>query len=277
MDWECLEVLFVCLIDLFFFPAWPWGDGVYSSCLYVLASLCLSVVTHKPRECLGNSVNHLKKKRLPIAWFYWSLWGVSWRKACRQAKGGRAKGDTPSFLKHQAYRILSCDSCLRSHSSEIRVWDDMSLERTDVHQTDKSSARIMPHRTQTKPKEVKRINISIYGSWKNISLLITNRGVADLFFLRTYKISCALFVNSGPPIANKCYRPWHISATMHFVSGIWNHPSVLDSLLLDISNLRERGFILAQSSGYSPPSCRSPRAGPWGSRCYCGLQTRDSI
>lgn len=42
---------------------------------------------------------------------------------------------------------------------------------------------------------------------------------------------------------------------MHFVPGIWKtyYPSVLDSFSMIKSNVGERGFILAQSLGYSQP------------------------
>lgn len=89
-----------------------------------------------------------------------------------------------------------------------------------------------------------------------------NRCVAKLF-LRAYKIFYILFLNSAPS-ENKYCRPWHVLATMGFVLGLWEiyYLYVLDSFHVDISNLWERRFIVAQSSGYSPSSCGSHRPRP---------------
>lgn len=37
--------------------------GVDGFCLDVPVALCLLVITHKPRGCLGNLVNHLRKEK----------------------------------------------------------------------------------------------------------------------------------------------------------------------------------------------------------------------
>lgn len=36
-------------------------QGEWRFCLYLRVALCLLVITHKPSECRGNLVNHLKK------------------------------------------------------------------------------------------------------------------------------------------------------------------------------------------------------------------------
>lgn len=39
------------------------GNGVYRFCLCVPVALRLLVITHKPRKCLSNLVNHLRKEK----------------------------------------------------------------------------------------------------------------------------------------------------------------------------------------------------------------------
>lgn len=162
------------------------GNGVYSSCLYVLVSLCLFVVTLKARECLGHLVNHLKKNRLPIAWFYWSFLRGVLGKGLQMSQGRRCL-ETPSSLKYQTHRTLPRDVCLRSRSSDIHFWNWASRvtrpRRGQMYARQESlPVGIVPHRAQTNPKGVKRINVLTCSSWKDISSSITNRGVAALHF-----------------------------------------------------------------------------------------------
>lgn len=183
--------------------------------------------------------------------------------------------DTSSSLKYQTYRVLPCDFCLRSHSSDIQFWNWASRvtcpQRGQMYTRQESlSLGIVPHRTQTNPKEVKRTNVLTCRSWKNISSPITNRGVAALFFWQLIKYLVSVY-KQWPPLKTNATDPGTSQQPCMLFPGIWKtyYPSVLDSFLVIESNSRKRGFILAQSLGYTPSYCGSPRAGLWRGRCFC--------